>query len=278
MKNIAVFVSSCDKYSDLWDAFYSLFFKNWNDCNLKVYHVSDSKPFLHPKVTSLCPGDTEMKYTWSGLTKWALQQIQEDYILLILDDYFLARPVKIALLGEYFEILKKEGACYLRLTPNPAPSEGFSHHPTIGILPKGSDWRTSTQIAIWEREELLNILDDKENPWQYERNSIKRADDRNGLYLSLMLDAKSPVLLRNYEEAYYPIIHYNATNMGKWDREALRFCKQERIPLDTKNREPESWWRGFYKRFYYRHSFLIDHILDFTQHRIIRVYFPEQLL
>jgi hypothetical protein len=50
------------------------------------------------------------------------------------------------------------------------------------------------------------------------------------------------------------------------------------VTLDTRTRELESWWRGFYKRFYYKHSNLLDHVLDFTQHRIVRVCFPKQLL
>jgi hypothetical protein len=278
MNNIAVFMSSCDKYADLWEAFYSLFFKYWPDCNLPVYHVSDAKPFHHPRVASLCPNQPGKRYTWSGLTKWALQQIPEEYILFILDDYFLARTVNTRLLSQYFETVKREGACYLRLTPNPPPAEPFGGHATIGVLPKGMPWRTSTQVAIWKKEELIAILDERENPWEYERRSVQRADDRNGLYLSLMLDPKSPVLLRNYDKAYYPIIHHNATNMGKWDREALRFCKHENVALDVHTREVESWWRGFYKRFYYKHSILLDHVLDFAQHRIIRVYFPNQLL
>jgi hypothetical protein len=277
MKNIAVFVSSCDKYSDLWESFYDLFYEYWPDCNLPVYHISDTKSFHHPRVTPICPGYLSKQYTWSELNKWALTQIPEDYILFILDDYFIARAVNSDLLSQYFEIVKQEGVSYLRLTPAPSPTNSFKHYSNIGLLPQGTPWRTSTQIAIWKKEELIHILKDDENPWEYERNSVKRADDRGGLYLSLMLDNKSPVLLRNYKKAYYPIIHYNATNMGKWDRETLRFCNRNNIKLNIKIREKESWWRGFYKRYYYKHSVFLDHILDFTQHRIIRVYFPNQL-
>jgi hypothetical protein len=277
MKNIAVFISSCDKYSDLWNSFYALFFKYWPDCNLPIYHVSDSLIFQDYRVNSICPSHAGTRYTWSGLNKWALQQIPEDYILLILDDYFIVRTVDFTLLSKYYEIVKQENACYLRLTPNPAPVSSFKHYSTIGILPKSVPWRTSTQIAIWKKEELINLLNENENPWEYERNSIQRADDRNGLYLSLMLDNNSSVLLKNYHKAYYPIIHLNATNMGKWDRETLRFCKRNKIALNIKSREKETWWRGFYKRFYYKYSKFVDHILDFIQHRLIRVYFPNQM-
>jgi hypothetical protein len=278
MNNVAVFVSSCDKYADLWDAFYGLFFEHWQQCPLPIYHVSDSKRFDHPRVTSLCPADAKRRYTWSGLTKWALQQIPEEHILFILEDYFFIRQVNAERLAGFYEVFRQENASYLRLTPNPSPRERYGRYEHVGVLPKGIPWRTSTQVAFWKKEELIRLLDESENAWEYERNSVGRADQTDGLYLSLMLDPKSPVLLRNYEKAYYPIVHLNATNMGKWDRETLRFCRRRKIALDEPKRPMETPWKGFYKRFYYKKSDAVDHALDFIQHRVIRHLFPNQLL
>lgn len=278
MKDIAVFISSCDKYSDLWVGFYTLFFKYWTDCEIPIYHISDSRKFQHPKVISLCPEKGKGQLTWSGLTKWGLQQIKETNILFILDDYFIIKPVNSVLLRQFYEVFQVEKAAYLRLTPNPVPDKSFKEYKNIGLLSKGAQWRTSTQIAIWNREELIRLLEPKENAWEYERNSVIRADQSENVYLSLTLDEKSPVLLRNYQRAYYPIIHLNATNMGRWDKETLRYCKKYKIPISQNARPSETIWRGIYKRFYYKNSKLVDHILDFFQHRIIRIFFPEQLL
>ncbi len=269
MQNIAVFVSSCDRYSDLWDGFYQLFFKYWPDCQLPVYHVSDSRKFAHPKVTSICPGQPGKRYTWSGLTKWALEQISEEYILFILDDYFLIRPVDTALLEQCFEAMKREKASYLRLTPNPPPAAPLGAYPHIGVLPKNAPWRTSLQLALWKKEALWQLLDERENQWEYEHQSVQRADRTDDVYLGLALDARSPNWQKNYEKAYYPILHYNATHMGKWDRQALAFCRKKKVSIDCSTRPVENAWAGFYKKYYTKKSVLIDHLLDFINHRIM---------
>ena len=269
MQNIAVFVSSCDRYSDLWDGFYALFFKYWPDCQLPVYHVSDSRKFEHPRVASICPDQPGRRYNWSGLTKWALGQIPEEYILFSLDDYFLIRPVDTALLGECFEAVRREGASYLRLTPNPPPPAPLGGYRHIGVLPKNTPWRTSLQVAIWKKEALWQLLDEKENQWEYEHQSVHRADCTDDVYLSLALDEKSTNWQKNYEKAYYPILHYNATHMGKWDRQTLAFCRKKKIPVDCSARPIETPWKGFYKKYYLKEHVLVDHLLDFVNHRFM---------
>ena len=36
----AILIVSCDKYSDLWDPFFKLFFKFWPDCPFNIYLLS----------------------------------------------------------------------------------------------------------------------------------------------------------------------------------------------------------------------------------------------
>ena len=39
---ISILVSSCDKYADLWPLFSYFFNKNWPDCELNKYLISNS--------------------------------------------------------------------------------------------------------------------------------------------------------------------------------------------------------------------------------------------
>ena len=43
MKDLAVFVSSSDNYSDIWDLFFDLFYKYWPEYKGKIYLQTQKK-------------------------------------------------------------------------------------------------------------------------------------------------------------------------------------------------------------------------------------------
>ncbi len=38
---LAILVCSCDKYADVWEPFFKLFFKFWPDCPYPIYLLSN---------------------------------------------------------------------------------------------------------------------------------------------------------------------------------------------------------------------------------------------
>ena len=80
----SVLIYSCDKYSDVWEPFFTLFFRYW-ECPYRVYISSETKKCRVPGVTTL-----NVNGEWSDLIRQALEQIAQalhkDVFGLVADD------------------------------------------------------------------------------------------------------------------------------------------------------------------------------------------------
>lgn len=56
MSETSILIPSCDKYSDLWIPFFTLFWQHWPDCPFPVYLGSNEEVFEHPKVKNILVG------------------------------------------------------------------------------------------------------------------------------------------------------------------------------------------------------------------------------
>src|SRR5690349_2185528 len=88
--SLGIVVTSCDKYSDLWEPFFGQFFKHWPDCPYQVYLVANHKRFEHPKVTTLLAGDD---LDWSSTISTAISQLNYSHLMFWIDDAFLVGDV-----------------------------------------------------------------------------------------------------------------------------------------------------------------------------------------
>src|SRR5438046_834256 len=82
----AVLIASCDKYSDVWPPFFSLFRKFWADCPFNVYLLNNTVSADFTNVSNLLIGEDQ---SWSDSLRRALLRLNEDYVLIFLDDLFL---------------------------------------------------------------------------------------------------------------------------------------------------------------------------------------------
>src|SRR3954468_6581904 len=104
MKDLVVLILSCDKYSDLWKPFFVFFEKYWRDRTIPAYFCSDTKKPELPNVNAIAP---DINMEWSARLLWALQNIKEPYVLLLLDDYFLTKKPDEKKMLDLVEVMKK---------------------------------------------------------------------------------------------------------------------------------------------------------------------------
>jgi hypothetical protein len=220
---------SCDAYSDLWLPFFNLFWRYWSDCPWPVYLGTTHRSFAGERVTSLKAGDTE----WSQCLRFCLNHIDSDFVLLLLEDYFLVRPVSTAVLSEKLAMLDGFRGAQLRLFPLPGPDRKLATCPGIGEIHSRAAYRVSTQPAFWSRAHLLDLLVDSESAWDFEWNATKRSHN----------------LAAAYYATYKPLIHYrHVIERGEWFRGAARYCKSQDIGCNLAAR-PIMNWRRAAKRF-----------------------------
>jgi hypothetical protein len=216
VEKVSILVSSCDKYSDLWDPFFKLFLNFWKDCPFRVYLLTDKLNINIPNVEVLPIGGY---LSWSGALINALNFLKDDYILLFLEDLFLTDYVNTKAVLEIIDWSIETNVNYLRLNPSPKPDIYYNN--LVGIIKKGAIYRASTMFSLWKKEVLLDLLRPEENAWEFEIYGSERSDKYDGFYCTWNIYFK----------------YVNGVIKGKWNRRAVKKLKGLGIEVDLTRRK-----------------------------------------
>lgn len=178
---------------------------------MPVYLGANHASLNRSGVAEIKTGDDE---AWSKRLRFCLEKLDTDYVLLLLEDFFLDRPVSTERIKAEVERLRVAGGVELRLYPNPG-ADYF--RAGLGVIHTGAHYRISLQPAIWNRAELLKLLVDDESPWDFERLGTLRSRTRkDGFYCSAA-----------------PLIHYrHVVERGEWFRTAARHYAAANVGCD----------------------------------------------
>lgn len=178
-QNCALFVPSCDLYSDLWTPFFTVFFQNWHDCPFKIYLGSNTFIFSDSRVSVLKSGHGSK---WADRTLDHLGQIEEPLILLWLEDFFLRSPVSRHAVDRIFQEFIAREAHMFRLVRRPGPTSLLPQC-DFGPIDIGAPYRVSTQAAFWRKETLMDLIKSGESIWQFEHaGSLRSGIHPTGFY------------------------------------------------------------------------------------------------
>lgn len=164
---ISILISSCDKFSDLWDTHIKLYKKYWKGPLWKTYLVTD-------KATEKIYNGVDIIVAKGNLDfpmriKYALEYIKTDFILLTLDDYFLINNVKEKDLEYLVKRVEFEEIDYLMLYNrrrcNHRKYTNIEQLEKINLLNK---YAITLYPAIWNKKFLYNSVKDDMSPWLYE--------------------------------------------------------------------------------------------------------------
>lgn len=211
-----VLVVSCDKYADLWEPFFELFQRFWPDCPFNVYLLSNRISTGAPKVNNLLVGDD---ISWSDSLSKGLGQIKEEYVLLFLDDLFLHDYVNTKEILEVFNWILESKPNYVRMNPSQKPDK--PHNNLVGIVSKGTIYRTSTVLSVWKRDVLMSLLKPGESAWDFEVYGSVRSDSYNAFYST--------------RENRFSVI--NGVIKAKWQRSAVKKLKPLGVDIDLSKRK-----------------------------------------
>ncbi len=242
-KECAVIVSSCDNYSDVWDSFFTQFFKYWPDCPFPVYLTTNELDYEFGKAAAVKTGKDG---NFANNMRKAVQKINTDYFICLIDDFHLDRKVDTGRILNLLEIMKKEKAGYLRLNPMPGPDSDFKNYSDVGLISADARYRTSLMAAFWDKNVFLKLLVDGENPWEMEVRGTERSRNLKEPFLSVK---RSLLLNRNNN----PAISYfhNSIKKGCWHYDAVKFLKKEGVEIDGSKRKVESFGAYAKRKIFY---------------------------
>ncbi len=228
--NCTIVVLSCDKYSDLWNPFFKLLSIQWENCNLPVVLVTESKQYNCEYMEIKTFNPRRPNVPWSRRVLECLKSIKTKYIILMMDDFFLKSKVLIGKLNECFVWMEAtDDLASISFVPSLWEDIALEEYGGFVERPKGGLYRVNCQIALWNREKLIKLIRPYENPWDFEWMASCRADRTEWRFLA-----------SNKEKPW--VFDYDfgsgggGVHRGKWSEGVKELFDQYEIQMDYEQR------------------------------------------
>lgn len=206
---------SCDRYSKYtFDLFHHCVEKYWNN-HPKIYYCTETtiNPY-YDTITIDLPVDK-----WTRRLSLALEQIDDDIVLVCPDDTFFRKQVNDKVINKLCTYIDNK-LIAINLEP---PFDCIQFNEILSVRNPNGKWLTSFMPQIWNKKKLLELLKDKDlNPRQAEKLG-KDTPYTYGILATNTTDIDFGKRLNVYP---YAIVE------GKWAKEMVVFCKQENIEID----------------------------------------------
>ncbi len=92
----------------------ALYRRYWPDCPYPMFLASETAGIEDGRVRSLCAG---AGLGWSEVVRVALEALEHAHVLLVLDDFFLSKPVSTVAVEALRARLEARGGACMRLAP-----------------------------------------------------------------------------------------------------------------------------------------------------------------
>lgn len=190
-------VLTSNGYLNVLPGFAYLFNKFYPNQEVTVVRYDVRPPKLPDNFKNFAIGKQD-DYSWSGGLKYYLSQIDDEFVLLMLEDYYLDKLVNKDVIDALIDVIERnKDIVKIDLTDDRLKVE-HSDYKNIKYLSEfgvktiktiqssiNAPFLASVQSAIWRKDFLESILNTKDNAWQFEKN--KRTKDylkkHNGVIL-----------------------------------------------------------------------------------------------
>ncbi len=236
-ENVAILICSYDGGEDLWLPLSETYKKYWPDCPYKIYLGTN---FKDPNIDIFETLKIGNEHSWSDNILKCLQNIKEDFVILIFDDVFLYKRIDTNTILKYTNIATKKDWDYLRLSPRPKFDKSIGNN--IGKISKDRLYRTSTAWSLFKKETLQNLLRINESAWEFEIDGSHRSNQ--------------------YEEFYAigsTILPYlNGVVKGKWVTSVYNFLLKNNFTVTDKNIKKMSFFETAIYKFIIVRSYIFE--------------------
>lgn len=182
MKRLAIVGIWYDGYYDLWIDFLRLFNKYWKDCPYNLYIVNIDKDIDMSLIgdVSKCKALKEMKIIHAGecaeyskKVQMAVEQVDADYFLLLLEDFFIGEKIDNKRITNIMEYIYREGLKYYSMPMKEFQSIQnqikFNRQKKLYRVSKTKEYTICCQPAIWKKSFLKECIGTTNyNAWVFE--------------------------------------------------------------------------------------------------------------
>lgn len=204
MNKLAIVGIFYDGYIDLWRDFIGLIKKNWSSCPYKIYIIDGELDLMEEDTKGLditvIHAGKEAEY--SRKVQVALENIEEQYLLLLLEDFYFVSEVNNLKVDSILNIIEDNNIDYYTM-PMPEfigtkEKEQYKNY-SFRKISVNREYIFSCQPSIWNRELLkLCIGNENYNAWIFEGIYAKSECVRTEEFLeNKVVDYGNPLCLRH---------------------------------------------------------------------------------
>ncbi len=95
---VTLLINTCDAYEDLWMPFFTLLKKYFSPLHMRILLNTETKNFHFDGLQIETVHSSAKSY--GARMRDALNHVDAEYVLLMLDDFFLRRPVEMGRLAD----------------------------------------------------------------------------------------------------------------------------------------------------------------------------------
>ena len=170
----SILINSCDAYSDAWPMFFFLLKKMWVGHFPKIYLNTELKSYNDSSISiNIINSPTDIM--WGERLINALNSIEEDYVLMLLEDFYFESSINTEIIETCIdEMEKNKNILSFQLTPNGEYDVENSYvvkETVLGKFGKRKQFGLYTIAAgptIWRKSDLKLLTRKNDSPWEWE--------------------------------------------------------------------------------------------------------------
>lgn len=208
---MVIIVLSCSKNEDTFVPFHTLMERYYPD---------------HPRIVYFTDGITNPYYetisvknyldTWTIGFREFLNNIEDDYVLLMIDDCFIRQPVDTKRIEEAEHIIRKnKNIALMNFEKAWDVSDELTGYKGWKKRKHGSRFEVSLLCGIWDKEKLLKVVERDCSPWEIEEN-------QRGYGFDYYINAGDYIIDWGYK-AFQPV----GKVKGRWTEETIEYLRNE---------------------------------------------------
>ena len=180
MEKVSIIIVGCKKHEEIAQRGISLLNKNVK-CDKHIIFVSDF-PSDYQKAFNVDQTIFCDDLEYSGRILAALKQCKNDYVLLLLDDYYISKEINDDRLNVLIDSMKANDLSYCKLIGKPKCRKKFKPIKGARLISRKTHYGISLQPSIWKTSVITDILSNAApgNAWQTEVALFNTNEVENG--------------------------------------------------------------------------------------------------
>ncbi|WP_320122125.1 hypothetical protein [uncultured Sphaerochaeta sp.] len=224
IKDFAVLMTTCDSYYDVAMNFFPILKLYWSNFSEKVYILSEigEYDYHHEDAIVINAGNNK---SWSSRLEYAISRIDENYILFMMDDYYLGNNVSSENIKDIITFMKDNNIYYYCLR-NMAKTNKLYPNGKAGYIDADRKYGMSLQAAIWRTDYLRKIVSGNNcSAWQIENLMNRNISEKKEFLENAAVDVRNLLNIQN------------AVIKGKWVPKVIRFYRRRGYIIALGKRE-----------------------------------------